>query len=145
MAQMAARACQWLGVAIETTSMSLSSRTRRRSWTNLGSESLAAETCFMALEMTLRSTSQTVVIRASSRSLNAWTCDMPRPLTPMTATLTTSLGPTFFPFDLGAVSSAALAVAAWMAEMLAASAAVSWRNCRRSMDMVDLLGANVLG
>ena len=36
MAQMAARECQWLGVAMETMSTDLSSKIRRMSWTNLG-------------------------------------------------------------------------------------------------------------
>ena len=36
-AQIAASECQWLGVAIETASISGSSKTRRRSWTYFGS------------------------------------------------------------------------------------------------------------
>ena len=36
MAQMAASECQWLGVAMETTSTDLSSKTRRMSWTVFG-------------------------------------------------------------------------------------------------------------
>ena len=45
--------------------MSLSSKTRRRSWTYFGSDPLPRVTAFIALPMTLLSTSQMVVIRAS--------------------------------------------------------------------------------
>ena len=62
---MAASECQWFGIAIETASTFGSSKTRRRSWTYFGSEPYRAETCFMAGPMTFRSTSQTVMTRAS--------------------------------------------------------------------------------
>ena len=47
MAQMAASACQWLGVAMVTMSTDLSSNTRRMSCTNLG-----ARPCFLAISST---------------------------------------------------------------------------------------------
>ena len=59
---MAASACQWFGVAIETTSMSLSSTTLRMSCSYFGAFPWAFSIGFIALPITASSQSQTVVI-----------------------------------------------------------------------------------
>ena len=83
----------------------------------------------MALPVTLRSTSQIVVIRASLSLVKPWMCSMPRPRTPMTAIRTTSLALTFLPFGgIAGLRRRPEAVVAWRAEILAASAAVSWKE-----------------
>ncbi len=58
MAQMAASACQWLGVAMLTMSTDLSSKTARRSCTYLGSRPCFFAVCATRCMPTSRSASQ---------------------------------------------------------------------------------------
>jgi hypothetical protein len=92
MAQMAARACQWFGVAIDTMSIDLSSSIRRMSCSNFGSWPFLSPTFFIAWPITLESTSQMVLMRQLKLPLNPPTWLMPRPLTPTTATWRVSPG-----------------------------------------------------
>ncbi len=131
MAQMAARACQWLGVAMLTTSMDLSSSTLRRSWTNLGAFPCAFSTAFMAGPMTPESASQMVVTTQLCLPANPLTWSLPRPLTPMTATCSWSLASPFLA-ALGSAAAAKLPPA-----KMAASAVESCKNSRRFKKLME--------
>ena len=93
MAHTAIRACQWLGVAMETMSTSLLSTTLRMSFSYFGAVPCLPSMDFIALPMTASSQSQTVVISQLFLPRKPPTWDMPRPRTPTTATRSLSLAP----------------------------------------------------
>src|SRR5581483_12374722 len=139
MAQMAARACQWFGVAMLTMWTVGSSMTRRRSWTYLGSSPCFCLTVRIAWAITAVSTSQTWVTAQLFRPAKPLTWDMPRPLTPMTATLRRS--PTLP--GLGWAFSCSWAVIWWTPAPASAPSAAERR--RKSRRLNEAIGGNPLG
>jgi hypothetical protein len=104
MAQMAANACQWFGVAMLTRFTSLSSSILRMSVVNFG-----AKPCFWAIDSTRfwptassQSTIQVIGVSVRARKPPMWL--PPRPFTPTTATFSRAPG---VPAPLSADGSAA--------------------------------------
>ena len=128
MAQMAARACQWFGVAIETMSIDLSSSTLRMSWTNFGALPRFFSTAFMPLATCFGSASHSTVISQSKLPLRFLMWSPPRPPQPTTATRRVSVVPTR---RVGFGSTAVAGVSRRAA--MAAAATAEWeRKDRRS-------------
>src|SRR5215468_8264362 len=121
------RECQWLGVAIETMSMSLSSTTLRTSWTKRGSRPCALVAARMALPMTARSASQMVVTIQPCRLAKLSTWAPPRLRTPTTATRNLS------PLSLRATAGAAALIVPGSAAL---SRAALWRKPRRLIECI---------
>ncbi len=89
-ARIAIGACQWSGVAIDTTSTVLSSSARRKS-----SIAFGVRVCLlalMALPRTALSTSQRYATSELARREKCWASTVPRPFRPTTATTIVSLG-----------------------------------------------------
>ena len=95
-AHTAARACQWSGVAIETTSIDLSSINRLRSETSRGALPDFSSTSLAGPANCRESTSQSATTAELRLLQNPSMCAPPRPRTPITATRIRSFGPTAF-------------------------------------------------
>ncbi|GIT28801.1 MAG: hypothetical protein Ct9H300mP1_08470 [Planctomycetaceae bacterium] len=89
---MAASACQWLGVAIDTMSIDLSSKAFRMSLRYCGLRPELLPTFSARWRPMASSGSTTATTSVSFRREKALRCDCPRPRTPTTATCSRSLG-----------------------------------------------------
>ena len=126
MAQMAASACQWFGVAMLTTCTSLSSSIFRKSVVNFGAKPCFFATASARFFPTASSQSTIQVMGVSLRAEKPPMCEPPRPLTHTTATFS-------FSFGLPLCFSSAKAGRAEPAETAAAAANIeSSKNRRRS-------------
>src|SRR5262249_2438380 len=99
-AQIVISECQWFGVAIETASTFLSSRTLRMSFSVFGSGRFLSVSCLIRPLYVRESGSTRYTTSTFGMPPNSPTWEPARPLSPATATRTVSLAPSTRPDDL---------------------------------------------